>query len=78
MTSCYLHSPNLFFEKLENYDRQTYGHTDIHTDIQTDRQDLPIKSPRRRLKMNNYNAILKHTLSHLDLTIGCGGLNHNP
>ena len=31
-----------FFEKLENYDRQT--------DIQTDRQDLHIEFPHRRLK----------------------------
>ena len=35
----------------------TDRHTDIQTDIRTDRQDLPIKSPRRRLKRENVQTL---------------------
>ena len=39
-----------FFEKLEKLG-QTDRRTDRPTDRQTDGQDLPIKSPRQRLKI---------------------------
>ena len=37
--------------------------TDRHTDIQTDRQDLPIKSPRQRLKTPHREVGGAHLLS---------------
>ena len=43
-------SRSLFLKNWKKEDRQTDRQTDGHTDRQTDGQDLPIKSPRRRLK----------------------------
>ena len=40
---------------IENYDRHKDRQTDIQTDRHTDRHDLPIKSPRRRLKRQSEN-----------------------
>ena len=45
-----IYSQNLFFGKLENL-----GQTDRPTNRPTNGQDLPIKSPRRRLKITIYS-----------------------